>query len=70
MQEIWVQSLGQKDSLEKEMATYSNIFAWKIRMDRRAWLATVHGVAESDTNKRLTLTKVIKTTGNKENNSI
>ena len=30
VQETWVQSLGQKDSLEKEMATHSNILAWKI----------------------------------------
>ena len=25
MQEMWVQSLGQKDPLEKEMATHSSI---------------------------------------------
>ena len=30
MQEIWVQFLGQEDPLEKEMATYSSILAWKI----------------------------------------
>ena len=30
MQEMWVQSLGEEDTLEKEMATYSNILAWKI----------------------------------------
>ena len=30
MQETQVQSLGWKDTLEKEMATYSNILAWKI----------------------------------------
>ena len=30
MQEIWVQSFGQEDPLEKEMATYSSILAWKI----------------------------------------
>ena len=29
MQETWVSSLGQED-LEKEMATYSSILAWKI----------------------------------------
>ena len=34
MWETWVQSLGQKDSLEKEMATHSTI---------------VHGVAKSQT---------------------
>ena len=28
--ETWVQSLGWKDSLEKIMATYSSITAWKI----------------------------------------
>ena len=26
----WVQSLGQEDPLEKEMATHSSTLAWKI----------------------------------------
>ena len=30
MQETWVQSLGQEDPLEKEMATHSSILAWEI----------------------------------------
>ena len=30
MQEMRVQSMGQEDPLEKEMATYSSILAWKI----------------------------------------
>ena len=30
MQEMWVQTLGQKDSLEEEMVSYSSILAWKI----------------------------------------
>ena len=30
MWETRVQSLGQKDPLEKEMATHSSILAWKI----------------------------------------
>ena len=30
MQETWVQSLGQEDPLEKEMATHSNILVWRI----------------------------------------
>ena len=30
MQETQVQSLGQKDLLEKGMATHSSIFAWRI----------------------------------------
>ena len=29
-QEMWVQSLGWEDSLEKEMAPHSRILAWKI----------------------------------------
>ena len=28
--EIWTQSLGREDPLEKEMATHSSILAWKI----------------------------------------
>ena len=30
MQETWVQSPGQEDPLEKEMATHSSTLAWKI----------------------------------------
>ena len=30
MRETWVQSLGGEDPLEKGMATYSNIVAWKV----------------------------------------
>ena len=30
MQETWVQFLGWEDTLEKEMATHSNILAWEI----------------------------------------
>ena len=30
MQETPVRSLGQKDPLEKEMAAYSSILAWRI----------------------------------------
>ena len=30
MQEIWVQSLGREDPLEKAMATHSSTLAWKI----------------------------------------
>ena len=29
-QEMHVQSLGQEDPLEKEMATHSSILAWRI----------------------------------------
>ena len=30
MQETWVQSLGQEDPLEKEIAAHSSTLAWKI----------------------------------------
>ena len=30
VQETQVQSLGREDPLEKEMATYSNVLAWRI----------------------------------------
>ena len=30
MQETWVQSVGQEDTLEKGMATHSGILAWRI----------------------------------------
>ena len=38
--------LGWEDPLEKDMATHSNILAWRIPMDRASW-ATVYRVAES-----------------------
>ena len=44
MQETWVQSLGGEDSLEKGMATYSSILAWKI-----PWTGEPPGVAKSQT---------------------
>ena len=47
MRETWVRSLGWEDPLEEGMAPHSNILAWKIRMDRGAWRAAVHGVAKS-----------------------
>ena len=31
MQETWIQSLGQKDPLEKGMATHSRILTWRTR---------------------------------------
>ena len=49
MQEIQVRSLGQEDPLEEEMATHSNILAWRIPMDRGAWQAIVHRVTTNQT---------------------
>ena len=47
MWETWVWSLDWEDPLEAGMVTQSSILAWRIRMDRGAWWATVHGVAKS-----------------------
>ena len=30
MWQTWVQSLGQEDPLEKEMATHSSVLTWRI----------------------------------------
>ena len=47
MKDTWVRSLDQEDPLEKRMATYSSILAWRVPIDRGAWWTTVHGVAQS-----------------------
>ena len=49
MRETQIRSLDQEDALEEEMATHSSILAWKIRMDRGAWWATIHGLSKSQT---------------------
>ena len=49
MQETQVQSLGQEDPLEKEMATHSRILVWGIqwteepgRLQSRGWQRVRH----------------------------
>ena len=44
MREMQVQSRGEEDPLEEEMATHSSILARGNPTDRGAWRATVHGV--------------------------
>ena len=47
---MWVQSLGQEDSLEKGMATHSGIPAWRIPWTEELGRLQVHkGHKESDT---------------------
>ena len=49
-QETWVRSLGQKNSLEEEMETYSSILAWKIPWtEEPGGLHTVHRMEKSQT---------------------
>ena len=50
VQETWVQALGWEDPLEKGTATNSSILGLKNSMD-----SIVHGVTESDTTERLSL---------------
>ena len=49
MQEIHVQSLGQEDPLEKEIATRSSVLAWEIPWIEEPGELQVHGVAKSQT---------------------
>ena len=44
VQEIWVQSLGQEDPLEKDMATHSSFLGWRIPWTEAPGGATDHGV--------------------------
>ena len=47
MWETWVPFLGWEDPLKENMATHSNILAWRTPMERGAWWATVYGIAKS-----------------------
>ena len=49
IQETQVRSLGQEDPLEKEMATHSNILAWKISWTEEPGRLQSMGSQESDT---------------------
>ena len=44
IRETWVQSLGQEDPLEKEMATHSSILAWRLPWTEEPGGLQVHGV--------------------------
>ena len=49
MQDMWVQSLGQEDPLEKEMATHSSILAWEIPSTEEPGGLQSMGLQELDT---------------------
>ena len=49
MQEMWVQSLGWEDPLEKVMATHSSILAWTIPWTEESGRVIVHEAAKSGT---------------------
>ena len=45
-QEIWVQSLGQEDPLQKEMATHFSILARKIPWSEESGGLQSHGITK------------------------
>ena len=47
MGETWVRSLGQKDTLENRMATYSSILAWRSLVGYSPWGSTETDTAEA-----------------------
>ena len=53
MWETWVRSLGQEDPLEKEMAIYSSILAWRIPWTEELGGLQSMGRKELDTTERL-----------------
>ena len=66
MQEAWVQSLGQKDPLEKGMAIYKNtrVFLPEEPHGQRSLVGySPWDRKESDTTERLTLTLRLPTAG-------
>ena len=55
IQEIWVQSQGQEDTLEKEMATHSSILASRIPGIESLVGYSPWGLKQLDKIERLTL---------------
>ena len=64
MQETWVQSLGQKDPLEKETATHSSILAWKIHGERSLVGYSPWVCKESDTTEHKLLSSLLSVLDN------
>ena len=62
-QETQDQSLGQEDPLEKEMATHSGTFAWKIPWTEDLGRQDPWGCEESDMTDKFTFTFTGKSKG-------
>ena len=60
IQETQVQSLGQEDPLEKEMATHSSILAWRAPWTEKPGGLQSTGSQESDMTKPPTTTGIFK----------
>ena len=60
MWEVWVQSLGWQDPLEKGMATHSVNLAWKIPWTEESGRLQSMGLKEPDATERLTLSLFIR----------
>ena len=58
MRETWVRALGWEDPLEKEMATHSGTFAWKIPWMEKPVGYSPWGHEELDTTERLHFLKL------------
>ena len=63
MWETWVQSLGQEDTLEKEMATHSSSLAWKI-----PWTEEPGGLQSMGSQSQTRLSDFTKLGGDNEDN--
>ena len=48
MEKTWVQSLGQEDLLEKEMATHFSILAWEVPWTEEPGMLQSMGLQELD----------------------
>ena len=53
IRDTWVQSLGQEDPTEKEMATHSSTLAWRIPWREEPGRLCPWGRKESNTPERL-----------------
>ena len=53
MWETWVRSLGREVPLEKEMAMYSGVLAWRIPWTEELGGLQSMGLKESDTTEQL-----------------